>query len=73
MAQKTAVEWLVNYMLENFHLTDKSLEVFEQAKAMEKEQIVEAFHEGMQTNFDPNYGIALNYYKSTYGKEMQQM
>jgi hypothetical protein len=42
MAQQTAVEWLVNYMIENFHLTDESLSKFEQAKAMEKEQIVNA-------------------------------
>lgn len=38
------------------------------AKQMEQKQIVEAFHEGMQTNFDPNYGIALKYYELTYGK-----
>jgi hypothetical protein len=46
MAQQTAVEWLVNYMIENFHLTDESLSKFEQAKAMEKEQIKEAYWNG---------------------------
>lgn len=39
MAQ-TAVEFLVNYMKENFHLTDEALEKFEQAKQMEREQMI---------------------------------
>lgn len=37
MAQ-TAVEQLVNYMKENFHLTDEALQKFEQAKQMERGQ-----------------------------------
>jgi DNA-binding protein H-NS len=41
MAQ-TAVEQLVNYMKENFHLTDEALEKFEQAKQIENEQIINA-------------------------------
>lgn len=61
--KQTAVEWLVKELnLEGYDYTVK------QAKEMEQQQIVEAFHEGMQTNFDPNYGISLNYYESTYGK-----
>lgn len=36
---------------------------------MEKEQIVDAFYEGMQANaFDPNKGRALIYYNETYNK-----
>ena len=38
MAQQTAVEQLVNYMKENFHLTDEALEKLEQAKQTEREQ-----------------------------------
>ena len=45
MAQQTAVNFLINYMCANFHLTDESLEKFEQAKAMEKEQIINAMLE----------------------------
>ena len=41
MKNQTAVEQLVNFMKDNFHLTDESLIKFEQAKAMEKEQIIE--------------------------------
>ena len=40
--QQTAVEQLVNYMKDNFHLTDESLEKFEQAKRLEKDQIEDA-------------------------------
>ena len=35
MAQQTAVEQLVNYMIENFHLTDEALEKFDEALQME--------------------------------------
>jgi hypothetical protein len=66
MAQQTAVEWLVKYMIENFHLTDESLSKFEQAKAMEKEQIMKAVYDAMGTNFDPNMGRAEQYYNETY-------
>ena len=38
MAQQTAVEQLINYMKENFHLTDESLQKFKEAKEMEKQQ-----------------------------------
>ena len=69
MAQQTAVKFLINYMCANFHLTDESLQKFEQALSMEKEQIIDAFYEGMQANaFDPNKGRALMYYSETYNK-----
>ena len=62
MAQQTAVEWLVKELkLERYDYT------VEQAKQMEKEQIVEAFYEGMKTNpFDPNRGRGTMYYNETY-------
>ena len=40
--KQTAVEWLINYMTENFHLTDESLTSFQKAKEMEKEQLIDA-------------------------------
>ena len=46
MAQQTAVNILVSYMLENFHLTDEALEKFEQAKQMEKEQRIKDYNAG---------------------------
>ena len=67
MEQQTAVQFLINYMLENFHLTDYTvMVVFEQAKQMEKEQIMKAVYDSMGTNFDPNMGRAEQYYNETY-------
>jgi len=70
MAQQTAVEWLLQIQLSGngrLHLTD---EEFKQALQMEKEQIVEAFYEGMKTNpFDPNRGRGKMYYDETYKKD----
>ena len=40
----------------------------EEAKQMEKVQIIEAVYEGMGTNFDPNMGRAELYYNQTYSK-----
>ena len=48
MAQQTAVEQLVNYMKENFHLTDESLEKFDEAKQMEKKQKEEEYKRGWE-------------------------
>ena len=63
----TAVEWYYEQIVvkgkTNYY------ELLEQAKQMEKEQIVEAFYEGMKTNpFDPNRGRGTMYYNETYGK-----
>ena len=41
MKQQTAVQFLINYMLENFHLTDYTvMVVFEQAKQMERQKLI---------------------------------
>ena len=40
---ETAVNFLINYLIENFHLTDASFEKFEEAKEMEKEQIIQTY------------------------------
>ena len=48
MEQQTAVKQLVNYMIENFHLTDESLIKFEEAKQMEREQKEEEYKRGWE-------------------------
>ena len=59
--KQTAVEWLVEQLKENNMLTfDEWTELVEQAKAMEKEQIIEAYCNG-----DDNIS-AQQYYKETY-------
>ncbi len=77
--QQTAVEWLVEKMLNQDWYTYKSLEFIEQAKEMEKEQTMDAFNQGYRdgevdasnpTNMSKDvseFSNAENYYKLTYG------
>ena len=70
----TAVEWLVKE-LENHHIKIdiKNTVAYQQAKEMEKEQIVEAY--GTKTSKTTQQGIDVyqitngeHYYNETYGK-----
>jgi predicted secreted protein len=68
MAQQTAVQWLLEVKKKwgNILLTD-----LEQAKAMEKEQIVKAFNEGMSNSVDyfaNGTDESEQYYNETYNK-----
>jgi hypothetical protein len=69
MSKQTAVEWL--YVKLSTSSSDELVgninNWFEQAKQMEKEQIMEAVYDSMGTNFDPNMGRAELYYKEKYG------
>jgi N-acetyl-anhydromuramyl-L-alanine amidase AmpD len=61
MSKQTAVEWLVEQLkLEGYDYT------VEQAKEMEKEQIIESYNESFRLRDNP-YAIAEKYYKQTYG------
>lgn len=68
MTQQTAVEQLITYMEENFHLTDESRIEFEKAKAMEKEQIINTYIEASE-NPALRLEDAEQYYNQTYQKE----
>ena len=59
---QTAVEWLVNE-LENHHVFHdiKNTVAYQQAKEMEKQQIMEAYNNGEDRS-------AELYYNETYGK-----
>lgn len=62
--KQTAVEWLVEqYANENY-----SVEVYEQAKAMEKEQIEKAFQYSMVAMVLGKILSPKEYYEKTYGK-----
>jgi len=70
MAKQTAVEWLIEFIQDHCIRIDEK--VIEQAKAMEKEQIIEAFTKGelVKDNYY-DYSNAFNikgqnYYKKTY-------
>jgi hypothetical protein len=60
MPKQTAVEWLIDN-LHYLHST-KWDDILEQAKAMEKQQIIDAYHEGTTEFYS-----AVEYYIETYG------
>ena len=68
MAQQTAVEFIIQEFLnKKFRTLEGRKETFEQAKAMEKEQIKMAFVDGkLDGKFE--YLESEQYYKETYNK-----
>jgi hypothetical protein len=64
MKKQTAVEWIVSKLSITFQ-TMYSEEI-EQAKAMEKEQIIKAFCEGYDHDGDNYDGAEISYYNRTY-------
>ena len=70
---KTAVEWLYNELSKNNTSTDSVIErinkessIWKQAKEKEKEQIVNAFEQGIEFAFPTNGSY---YYNQTYKPE----
>ena len=62
MSKQTAVEWLIDEL----NGYDEDCEIFQIAKAMEREQIITAFCEGYDHDGD-NYDKAeIKYYIQTY-------
>lgn len=62
----TAVEWLLEHLERNIMWTDKAEKIAEQAKEMEKEQIIDAYR-------DSRYSLiskedAEQYYNKTFNK-----
>jgi hypothetical protein len=76
MSKQTAVEWLYSELSKN-HISNNSIksriykesEIWKQAKAMEKEQIEEAFEagDGDAYNLEEAKTWAKQYYNETYG------
>jgi hypothetical protein len=77
---KTAVEWLANDLKQNHGIDLTLYSEFEQAKEMEKEQIMDAYEQGYrdgETNSNTmNYGIDISkfadakiYYNQTFKSE----
>jgi hypothetical protein len=65
MSKQTAVEWL-ECELKKIPFINV-IELFEQAKAMEKEQIVDAANKLLYHNTGPGDTAAEQYYNETYG------
>jgi hypothetical protein len=75
-SKQTAVENLIDWMSKNqYFIGNDLLEVFEQAKAMEKEQIIDSFGIGCQvesTRLIGYQGMAEQYYNETYTNEINR-
>jgi hypothetical protein len=69
MKKQTAIEWLINELKLNDTIEKENLiiarQIIEQAKAMEKEQIVDAYDAGKDDHHHMSY--AAQYYNETYG------
>jgi hypothetical protein len=70
--KQTAIEWLVEQLDGENHLTDNEIKrILKQAKAMEKEQIVDAALELNPGNIPPKLvkELAKQYYNKTFKSE----
>jgi hypothetical protein len=69
MAQQTAVEWLFDQMPLEWTIKGSAKKILEQAKAMEKEQIMDAYWNGT-IDIDKKDALieAEIFYKETYNK-----
>jgi hypothetical protein len=69
--QMTAVQWLIQNIVEDQTIKAKSMsewiKIFEQAKAMEKEQIENAYGDGLNAH-RTNFCNREEYYNKTYNK-----
>ena len=68
--KQTAVDWLIDNLPQRFKnaMLISGSEIIEEAKEMEKQQIMKAVYDSMGTNFDPNMGRAELYYNEIYSK-----
>lgn len=66
----TAVEWLINNLPERFKnaIINTCTEEIEQAKAMEKEQIIDAYKDGVNLLAGDVESASEYYYNKTYNK-----
>ena len=68
----TAVTWLLEELNnKDWYYLPQSIrnEIINQAKELEKKQIMQAVYDSMGTNFDPNMGRAELYYNETFKSE----
>ena len=74
MKEFTAVEWLIQNIVEDQTIKAKSMsewiKIFEQAKAMEKEQIENAYGDGLNAH-RTNFCNREEYYNETYKKQYE--
>jgi len=70
--QQTAVEWLYNNLKSHFEHDGDLLEVvqfsFEQAKEMEKQQIIDVHNQGYADGYRDNGNSPIDYFTETFKK-----
>ena len=72
MAQQTAVEYIIEKLQSaqwEYTPWPERRKIIEQAKQMEKEQIIKAYHDD---NFPCSHYGAEQYYNETYGKDSNE-
>jgi HEPN domain-containing protein len=69
MSKQTAVEWLFNKMITEKHTISEWNNIREEAKELEKEQIITSYNEGSNQNGFPLKDEAEQYYNETYKNE----
>lgn len=67
--KQTALEWLMDKMCINNILSKEDIEYFEQAKAMEKEQIMDAYNQGCNDYDELGHKRIEHYYNETFKTE----
>jgi len=69
MNNKTAIDWFVDQIENNPFVIDNWNEVLKKAKSIEKEQIVDAFIEGNQSDWNNEIGNGgQQYYNETFNQ-----
>lgn len=63
---KTAIEWLVEKISKHYAIHQLDDEI-NQAKEMEKQQIIDAYNEGYDAAAAHEFAYAEKYYNQTYG------
>jgi hypothetical protein len=72
--QQTAVDYIFSQLPDEYGTTRSAFDVYQQAKEMEKEQIINAFLNGDNTDCTSEQNIeefADQYYEQTYGDDKQ--
>ena len=67
MKKQSSIEWLEEQVVSKDWLSDKGKAIFQQAKEMHKQEIIEATKYG--NSFEQGDLICETYYKKTYEKD----
>lgn len=65
MKKQSSIEWLESQVVSKDWLSEKGKAIFEQAKEMHKQEINDAYNEGVYLSMTPSK-TSEDYYKNTY-------